>query len=347
MVPGILDVAHEKRFVKSGNLGYPAPETIEELELEDGTFVRKVIQTVIVEHKTSGKRVESMTLRQFRKRRKADPWPVVPEFTVRLNSEGVGKLFAYLQAQPEFFDLSQSTTYTVLTGTGPLSATQAQQLQVLAAALQRVAKEGRLNAYIAPETLDNLGAAIQQTRYKKALAELRKMLSDESLKELHYRAWFLENRWILGTEYIGVEPSSKLGWSSEGDIILRSVDGYQDIVELKLPSAKVLNFDKSHDNWYPTADLSSAVAQVIKYFHESEDARLLLAEKEDLPFLKPRAKIVIGRSVGWTKAQFDALRRLNAAMQNVQVLTYDHLVQTAEALIEHYELGGPRVGDGG
>ena len=59
-----------KRFIKVGNLGYPEEEIIERQILKDGTFVKKVVQTVIVDHKTKGRRLESLTFDEFRKLKK-------------------------------------------------------------------------------------------------------------------------------------------------------------------------------------------------------------------------------------------------------------------------------------
>lgn len=186
------------------------------------------------------------------------------------------------------------------------------------------------------DTINNIAAAIQQTRYKDAVSELKIVLSNKH-DEDSYRKWFLAHSWVFGTEYLKPEHNKQVGWKSKGDIILTSVDGYQDIIELKLPTAKILIYDDSHDNWYPSQELSLTIAQVAKYIHESEDERTTIALKEKLPFLKPRARIVIGRSNDWDENQSHALRRLNAALHSIQIITYDHLLMSALRMIQYYK----------
>lgn len=326
-----------KRFVKSGNLGYPEEEIIEQQILKDGTFVKKVAQTVIVDHKTQGRRVESLTFDEFRKAKKNEPWPEAATSRITLDHEAVRKLLNYLLAHKELLKLQRSSFYTLLTGTHELSELDPSELSALVALVQAAAEQGKLAEIIKPEALQNINAAIHQARYKSAIDQLSQMLANPVLTEDNYKKWFLEHHWVFGTDYLGPEDGTKIGWASKGDIVLRSVDGYQDLVELKLPTAEVLKHDRSHKNWFPSTEVSMALAQVIKYFQETEDARMMLAQKEKLPFLKPRARIVIGRSNAWEQEQYDALRRLNAILQNIQIVSYDYLLSIAKRMIEYYE----------
>ena len=326
-----------KKFIKAGSLGYPEEETIEQKVLKDGTFVKKIAQTVIVDHKTKGRRVESLTIDEFRKKRKIDPWPYNATARVSLDHDATRNLLIYLLAHKEFLKVQRTTTYTLLTGAQELSDLKPVELNALVTLIQIAAQKGKLGEIIKPEAIDNFNAAIQQARYKSAVDQLKKMLPDSSLDENAYKKWFVEHHWVFGTEYAGTENGTKIGWDVEGDIILRSIDGYQDLIELKLPTTEVLIFDQSHTNWFPSSDLSKAISQVIKYFQDTEDARIMLAQKEKLPFLKPRARIVIGRSVDWTQDKHDSLRRLNGSLHNIQIMTYDHLLASAQRMIQYYE----------
>lgn len=325
-----------RKFTRAGPLGFPQPEVIEETIVKDGTFVRKVVQTVLVDHKTKGRRVESLTIDEYRKKKKTDPWPPTPT-RISLDHDAIRKLLIYLLAHKEFLRLQRSTTYTLLTGASELSELSGEELDSLVNLVRQASLQGKLNSLLDANVLKNLNAAVQQARYKEAIDKLQQMLADPSLSEDDYKKWFNEHNWVFGAEYSGTEASSRVGWASRGDIILRTVDGYLDIVELKLPTHEVLIYDKSHDTFYPSSEVSKAIAQVIKYFQETEDSRLQLEVKENLPFLKPRGRIVIGRSTAWDRKQYDALRRINAALQSVQVLTYDHLFDSAKRLTAYYE----------
>lgn len=329
-----------KRFIKSGNLGYPEEEVVERQMLKDGTFVKKVAQTVIVDHSTHGRRIESLTLDEFRKKMKSEPWPETATTRITLDHDSIKKLLEYLIAHKEFLKLQHSTFYTLITGTQELSELTPGELSAVISLVQTAARQGKLGDIVKPEALQNFNAAIHQAQYKTAIDELSKMLPVESLSEDDYKQWFLTHHWVFGTEYLGPEDGTKIGWAVKGDIVLRSIDGYQDLVELKLPSAEILKYDPSHKNWYPSVELSKALAQVIKYFQETEDARMLLAQKEKLPFLKPRGRIVIGRSNTWQPEQYDALRRLNASLQNIQIMSYDYLLSIAKRMVSYYEKQG-------
>ena len=326
-----------KRFIKAGNLGYPEEEIIERQILKDGTFVKKVVQTVIVDHKTKGRRVESLTLDEFKKSKKNEPWPETATSRISLDHDAIRSLLNYLLAQKDFLTLQRSTFYSLLTGTSELGELNPSELSALISLVQAAAKQGKLGEIIKPEALQNINAAIHQAQYKSAIDQLSQMLTSSSLSEDDYKKWFMEHHWVFGTEYLGPEDGTKIGWAVKGDIVLRSIDGYQDLIELKLPSAEILKHDPSHKNWFPSPELSKALAQVIKYFQETEDARMILAQKEKLPFLKPRARIVIGRSNTWEQEQYDALRRLNASLQNIQIMTYDYLLGIAKRMVDYYE----------
>ncbi|KKT33605.1 MAG: hypothetical protein UW21_C0010G0001, partial [Candidatus Woesebacteria bacterium GW2011_GWB1_44_11b] len=255
-----------KRFIKAGNLGYPEEEIIEKQVLKDGTFVKKVAQTVIVDHKTQGRRVESLTIDEFKKTKKNEPWPESATSRISLDHDAVRNLLNYLLAHKEFLKLQRSSFYTLITGTHELSELNASELSGVVSLVQTAAKQGKLAEIVKPEALQNFNAAINQARYKSAIDQLSQMLSNVALSEDDYKKWFLEHHWVFGTDYLGPEDRTKIGWAVKGDIILRSIDGYQDLVELKLPTAEVLKNDPSHNNWFPSTELSKALAQVIKYF---------------------------------------------------------------------------------
>jgi hypothetical protein len=324
-------------FYKTGNLGFPETQTIETETIKDGTFVKKIVDTVLVDHNTKGRRIESICISEFKKNKKADQWPSVPINKITLDNASLVNLVNYLELHKEFLKFDSSTTYRLLTGVEQLSELNTIELDSLVQLVKKAAKQDKLKDMVQPDVINNFSAAIQQARYKSAMLEIETMILNTTLSEASYNKWFIDHHWVFGTEYLGTEDGKKIGWASKADIVLRSVDGYQDFIELKLPSAEVLKWDSSHSNWYPSVELSKAIAQVIKYFQETADARMLLAEKEGLAFLKPRARIVIGRHVGWDQAQFDALRRLNSSLQNIQIMTFDHLLQSAGQMVKYYE----------
>lgn len=316
----------EKIYRKSGNVGFPEEETLEIASIHDGKRKRKTAQLTIIHHNSGVK--YRLAIKEFESNN-----GVFKETShIPLNEDATDKLFRYLLSREQFAEIAQTTMYTVVENFGPLDKSSIEQLGKL---ILRATKNKQVKSIVPSDVISNFTAVLHQIRYKDALQQLEQMLKEKH-SEKEYENWFMENHWVFGTEYLNTEKA-KIGWRTEGDIILTSTDGYQDVIELKLPEADVLKYDDSHKNWYPSPDLSKAISQAIKYLQESEDVRLTIESKEKLPFLKPRAKVVIGRSNQWNQEQLDCLRKLNCELHNIQVMTYDHLLSSANRMIQYYE----------
>ena len=327
---------NDKMFVKARAVGFPQEELLEEI-IHDGKKVKKQAQLTVIHHK-SGVQCR-LALNEFTVDKDGT---LAQTGHIPLNEEATDKLFKYLLSKDKFSEIAHTTFYTVVESIAPLDK---QAIEQLANLIRRAVRNKQIVNVLPSDVVTNFSAVVHQIRYKKAITELETMLGAKH-NEKEYESWFLENHWIFGTEYLQTEDV-KIGWRTSGDIILTSVDGYQDIVELKLPTEEVLLRDDSHDNWYPSAGLSKAISQATKYIQESEDTRTIIESKEGVPFLKPRAKIVIGRSLSWTNndgdKRLDCLRKLNAQLHNIQIMTYDHLLKCARMMVHYYEGEGSTI----
>lgn len=185
------------------------------------------------------------------------------------------------------------------------------------------------------EDVNNLYAAIKYSKNKKAINELLNLLGDDSL-ESTLQTWIKNNTWVFGIEYIQFLDTSKIGIHSDSDFIVESLDGYADLIELKKGEFALFKRDTSHDSYYPSIELSKVLGQSIKYLKVMEDSRLLLKEEDGINVLKPRIKIVIGRSSVMVTKEKEALRLLNDSLHNIEIMTYDEIMLRAEKLNEHY-----------
>lgn len=321
--------SEDKFYRRAGSVGFPEEQPLEAV-IHDGKRIKKKAQLIVVHHKTKGVRYklnvdEYVVKKDGSQSRKSH---------IPLGEDATERLFEYLLSRENFANIAQTTFYTVVESIAPLDK---QTVEQIARLLRRALRNRQLDEILPSDIVGNFTAVVHQIRYKKSIKELKKMFNKKHT-EKDYEIWFLNNHWIFGTEYLGVEKV-KIAWKKEGDIILTSTDGYQDIIELKLPSETVLLYDSSHKDWYPSAALSKAITQGITYIQESEDARTIIRAKEKLPFLKPRAKIVIGRSEDWNSDKQDSLRKLNSSLQNIQIMTYDHLLASANRMIDYYERG--------
>lgn len=94
-------------------------------------------------------------------------------------------------------------------------------------------------------------------------------------------------------------------------MLRRTSDNYLEIIEIKTPfQDALLNYDKSHDSYYPSSRLSLVLGQVIRYIAELERSRDSILSKDKLDTLKIRARVIVGRD-GDALHQ-EGLRNLNA-----------------------------------
>jgi hypothetical protein len=186
------------------------------------------------------------------------------------------------------------------------------------------------------ENINDLYAAIKHAKNKKALNEIDGLIINESSEHI-LEAWIKENDWVFGVEYVRTLDATKIGIHSEADLLVESLDGFVDIIELKKASAgRLFIHDKSHNCYFPSAILSQVIGQTIHYLGIMEDQRLHLKSEDGLNILRPRAKIVIGLSSVLEVGEKEALRKLNDTLHNIEILTYDEIKYRARRIVEEY-----------
>lgn len=167
--------------------------------------------------------------------------------------------------------------------------------------------------------------------YKKIMTEFRLLIEDQDSTETDVHK-FIEDKnavWMFGLEYTSIEckvrfpPGHK---KFEFDIMLKRMDGFHDLVELKGPNESIFNA-RTPNRSKPNVKLSEALGQVIVYLNECDTANLAR-------IFKPKAIVVIGnRESDNTKQR----RLLQAHMSNVEIMTYHDLLDRGKALVEHLD----------
>lgn len=144
-----------------------------------------------------------------------------------------------------------------------------------------------------------------------------------------WEQFFKENEWLLGTDVIRVLKDRDVSEDYKADLPVESYDGFLDIVELKLPTAKFWTKDLC-----PNADLTKAIMQCMTYLKEyerrSNDHNKI--KKIGVDILKPRITLIYGRSNTWDDSKVEQLRILNSSFHNIVILTYDHILLRASKL---------------
>lgn len=185
--------------------------------------------------------------------------------------------------------------------------------------------------------IKNLHAAIKQAKNKQSLLQLKNIIKGQHY-ESQLQRWINENDWVFGIEYIKTLDFRSIGIGSSSDFVVESLDSYADLIELKKADHEHLfNYDASHDSYYPNADLSQVVGQSINYLKKMNDARHLLGDQFGAKILKPRAKVVIGRSIKMNDKEKEALRLFNDSLHGIEIFTYDEIFRRAKTIIKVYD----------
>ncbi|MDO7852092.1 Shedu anti-phage system protein SduA domain-containing protein [Hymenobacter convexus] len=205
--------------------------------------------------------------------------------------------------------------------------------------------------------LQNLHASIRQSAHKQSLKDLNQLLELEkngdivktisALNHLSayiakqpekiFQNWIEANIWTLGIDYIQKHSARDISIDSISDLMMESTDGYIDLIELKRPCMTLLSFDASHKSHYPSPDLSKTLGQCWHYLKQLDDYKLILEKRHKYKLLRPRIKIIAGRSDTFSDEQHDALRMINSGLTSVQVISYDYLHACGENIVSYYD----------
>lgn len=178
---------------------------------------------------------------------------------------------------------------------------------------------------------------LEHRRRERAVEYFEEMLNSD-LKEGRWQAWFTENSWVLGSEFVRVLEEREIDTRNIADYLMQAYDGFLDIIEIKRPEGGLRFWatSKDHGNYVPSIDLVKAITQATRYIHEVEreaDSVKFQDRIGGVKAIKPRCILVFGRSQGWNREQREAYRILNASYHNITILTYDHVLSRAKRML--------------
>jgi len=183
----------------------------------------------------------------------------------------------------------------------------------------------------------DLIVALQSINRAKAVEQFEEMLEND-LVEHEWQKWFVENDWVLGSEFVRVLDEREIDTSNISDFLMQAYDGFLDVVEIKRPEGDLKFWMDAldHGNHVPTSDLVKAITQATKYIYEVEreaNSVKFLERVDNVRTIKPRCILIYGRSFDWNDKQNEAYRILNAAYHNLTILTYDHVLERARRIV--------------
>jgi hypothetical protein len=307
--------------------------------LDQGPRSLWLMQAKHINH-SDGRRSFDLQIQKYAKPRNSAVFGA-PDISFELSEQAVATLSDYLQRQQALATVGLGSGYLAIPVAGREARLASRQIDGAAKLFRALIQSNQLSELLASghftkALVANLGAASQHVRYKTAVAELRGLLGTEAVENI-YQSWFEEHPWICGTNYVGRVDLRRIGLHEITDIVMETTDGYLDLIELKRPNCPVLRFNESRNLFYFSQDVSQAIAQAAVYITTTEANRHMLGQTEKLHFLKPRARIVIGRSHDWEQPTRDALRILNASLHFIEVWTYDDVLAMADQLVSLYE----------
>ena len=199
------------------------------------------------------------------------------------------------------------------------------------------------------EELDALRRKSSVAYYDDRMREFRSRLEGdypETRGRASWQNWIYANSWLFGTQYGHPIAKERVGFDQIPDFLFPTLDGFVDILEIKKPTAEVLQPDDGHPGSYVwSRESARAIGQVVNYIDQMELNRLQLRERLSVHWkrdsgvllpIRPRAFVLVGRWEGWPVTKREALRRLNFSLHGIEVITYSDLVQRGDRIVEMY-----------
>lgn len=261
--------------------------------------------------------------------------PTIRDAEITLAHDEVVRLHAVLH---DFLSLSEESEgdYIVV----PVAADDRLDVEDTARKVAGVLRQPGVAAQLAEiglsaDIASALHGAARIVDLRVAVSELRNDLDGGLTLERTYQEWCDRHNWAFGNAYVARDEVRGIAIGDQVDLLMQSSEnGLRDVFELKRPNMPVIVYDKSHKCWHWSQDAAKAIGQCHRYLdalHES--AQRGLRDHPEVVAYHPRAFIVVGRSDGWTEDQQRALHGLNMRMHAITVMTYDHLLARAEAML--------------
>jgi len=182
--------------------------------------------------------------------------------------------------------------------------------------------------------------------FKNDLKNLKKMLGNGAT-EKDIQLWLYEHIWIFGPNYIEGFKEEINRKGHRIDFLLQRYDTYYDVIELKLPSCKLFVGEEENvpeqdlsRKYTMSSDLKDAISQVVGYLESYKVDKLATMYQKGILIHKPRGIIVLGRTDNSNKR---ALASLNSYLHDIQILTYDDIIEVANNFIKLIEKKGEGI----
>lgn len=310
---------------KNVKLTSKGQEYVEPCELKTG--LRSSSRAVFFRntHQTTGEKIVSLKIARYRKVN--GTFYEKQDKSITLSCGEIDKLIEYIQEYYAPLNTGMSEFISVDKDAAELFA-KVRDLGIPdAEVVKKLHESGILT--------ENLSVAITAAERNRAVSEFEQAISS-GYPESYWQDWFSRNKWVLGSEYLNILPERDIDVTDIADYLMRAVDGFLDVVEIKRPDLPFWTRPDSHGNLCPSSQLTAAITQCLNYLYKIElqsNSVEFMERVEDTKTVKPQCMLVYGRSVDWDDNELKSLRILNAAYHQLHIITYDQLLMRAKLLL--------------
>lgn len=310
---------------KNVKLTSKGQEYVEPCELKTG--LRSSSRAVFFRntHQTTGEKIVSLKIARYRKVN--GTFYEKQDKSITLSCGEIDKLIEYIQEYYAPLNTGMSEFISVDKDAAELFA-KVRDLGIPdAEVVKKLHESGILT--------ENLSVAITAAERNRAVSEFEQAISS-GYPESYWQDWFSRNKWVLGSEYLNILPERDIDVTDIADYLMRAIDGFLDVVEIKRPDLPFWTRPDSHGNLCPSSQLTAAITQCLNYLYKIElqsNSVEFMERVEDTKTVKPQCMLVYGRSVDWDDNELKSLRILNAAYHQLHIITYDQLLMRAKLLL--------------
>lgn len=179
---------------------------------------------------------------------------------------------------------------------------------------------------------DDFYKLISIQKIELAVTRLEKIIAGDYKNEVDIQHFLKDNLWMFGNDYVYIIENGKINAQNILDMVPQNFESYIDIIEVKLPKERLFNFDESHKNYYSTSHLTKAIAQTQNYVFELEKktADEGYQNENACKVVRPKGIILFGSQDTLSEEERQYLRILNSSYHNIQVITYQQLLEKAK-----------------
>ena len=180
--------------------------------------------------------------------------------------------------------------------------------------------------------------------FEKDLKEFSTTLDGKKEKDI--QNWLADRPWIFGPTYVDQKIEERTATGGRLDFILKRYDTFYDVVELKLPTDELFKTPEEKDDLETppiplfsrettiTKGLSESISQLIGYLETIENTKGNYLVTGKL-IHKPKGILIIGKSSKKNKKKQESLlKTLNSYFHNIEIKTYDQLLDEGENFVK-------------